>query len=203
MPAQLHVIAGPMFSGKTERLIAYIRRAQYGKRRVKILTPAVDTRSSKTIAARAIQKNGKTKITGELPAIPIRNEQELKRELAKDDYDVLGIDEAQFFPGADKKDGLGWVGRAVRDLLRRRKDDQIRIFVSGLDLDAFEKPFGAMPGLLSLADTVEKLSAVCMLCGANDAHFSQRIGKRVKKGKIAVGDIDEYKAVCRACYDAS
>lgn len=198
MPSQLHVIAGPMFSGKTERLIAYIRRAQYGKKRVKILTPAVDTRSGKTIAARAIQKNGTTKVTGELPAIPIRSEAELKRELAKDDYDVLGIDEAQFFPGADKKDGLGWLGRGVRDLLRRRKDDQIRIFVSGLDLDAFEKPFGAMPGLLALADTVEKLSAVCMVCGASDAHFTKRYSKKL--AQVAVGDIKEYKAVCRSCY---
>lgn len=196
--AQLHVIAGPMFSGKTERLIAYIRRAQYGKKRVKILKPALDTRAGGVIASRAIGEDGAVRNTEELPAIPIRNEEELLAELAKDDYDVLGIDEVQFFPAGNESEPLGWLGRGVRNLLRRRKDDSLRVFISGLDLDYAEQPFGAMPGLLALADTVEKLSAVCMVCGASDAHLSKRITKDT--AQVAIGDLDEYKAVCRACY---
>jgi thymidine kinase len=187
-----------MFSGKTERLIAHLNRATYAKKRILILKPASDTRTT-TVASREVLPDGATRITATMNAHLISSPEEFRKIVATHAFDVLAIDEAQFFPlDTPQTDTLGWLGREVRDLLRARNTTDLRIIVAGLDTDFAEEPFGPMPGLLALADAVEKLSAVCMSCGAEGAHHSERLADN--RVQVAVGDAGMYKAHCRSCY---
>jgi len=200
MTARLDVIAGPMFSGKTERLIARLHRAQYARKRVRILKPAHDTRTHGAIAARAVAPDGTTEVTATLSAVMVRDAADFARVTRGTDYDVLAVDEAQFFPlDMPVRDCLGWFGRAVRDLLRARAKTDLRIIVAGLDMDFTETPFGPMPGLMAMADSVEKLTGVCMLCGSDGGYISYRMAPGT--AQLMVGDAGEYQVRCRACYE--
>jgi len=200
MTARLEVIVGPMFSGKTELLIAKLHRAQYAKKRIRIVKPAHDTRTQGYIASRAVHPDGTTEVTDTLSAVMVRTEKDFARVVAPADFDVLAVDEAQFFPlDEPMRDTLGWFGRAIRNLLRERRNTHLRIIVAGLDMDFAEQPFGPIPGLLAIADTVEKLTGVCMVCGSDSGYISHRIipGEQ----QLVVGDAGEYQVRCRACYD--
>ena len=200
MTARLEVIVGPMFSGKTELLIAKLHRAQYAKKRIRIIKPAHDTRTQGFIASRAVHPDGTTEVTDTLSAVMVRSEKDFQRVVSPADFDVLAVDEAQFFPlDEPMRDTLGWFGRAIRNLLRERRATHLRIIVAGLDMDFAENPFGPIPGLLAIADQVEKLTGVCMVCGSDDGYISHRIipGEQ----QLVVGDAGEYQVRCRACYD--
>ena len=200
MTARLEVIVGPMFSGKTERLIAKLHRAQYAKKRVRITKPAHDTRTQGYIASRAVMPDGTTEVTDRLSAVMVRNEEDFARIVRPFDFDVLAIDEAQFFPLDEPlRDSLGWFGRAIRGLLREKRDTGLRIIVAGLDMDFAEEPFGPIPGLLAIADSVEKLTGVCMACGSDAGYISYRLISSEKQ--LVVGDAGEYQVRCRSCYD--
>jgi thymidine kinase len=199
MPAHLEVYTGPMFSAKTERLIAELKRATYAGKRILVIKPSRDTRTEDFIASRRMHPDGSTSITDRFPAVIVHSEAQLQQLIDEDGFDVLAIDEAQFFPlDEDKSDMLGWLGRAVRTLLRQEREESLRILVAGLDTDFAEEPFGPMPGLLALADTIEKLKAVCMVCGSYYAHLSQRLS--VDEAQVSVGDAELYQARCRACF---
>ncbi|MEI9995798.1 MAG: hypothetical protein WDM91_14475 [Rhizomicrobium sp.] len=199
MTARLELIVGPMFSGKTELLIARLHRALYARKRLRIIKPAHDTRTQGFIASRAVNPDGTTEVTDTLSAAMVRSEEEFWRIAGADDYDVLAVDEAQFFPlDAPLRDSLGWFGRAVRALLRQRRDSALRIIVAGLDMDFQENPFGPIPGLMAIADSVEKLTGVCMVCGSDHGHISHRIVPG--EAQLVVGDAGEYQVRCRACY---
>ena len=201
MTARLEVIVGPMFSGKTERLIARLHRAQYARKRIRILKPAHDTRTQGHIASRAVHADGTVEITDTLSAVMVRNAADFARITEGDDYDVLAVDEAQFFPlDEPMTDSLGWFGRAIRDLMRERAQSDLRVIIAGLDMDFAENPFGPIPGLLAMADTVEKLTGVCMVCGSDDGYISHRIIPGDKQ--LVVGDVGEYQVRCRSCYEA-
>lgn len=201
MTARLEVIVGPMFSGKTELLIARLHRALYARKRLRILKPAHDTRIQGFIAARAVNPDGTTEVTDKLSATMVRTEEDFWRIAGPEDYDVLAVDEAQFFPLDEPlRDSLGWFGRAIRELLRRRRATPLRIIVAGLDMDFAENPFGPMPGLLALADSVDKLTGVCMVCGSDAGYISHRIVS--DEAQLVVGDAGEYQVRCRVCYDA-
>ena len=200
MTARLEIIVGPMFSGKTELLIAKLHRAQYAKKRIRILKPAHDARTQGFIASRAVNADGTTDITDKLSAVMVRSEQDFLRAVGPADFDVLAVDEAQFFPlDEPMRDTLGWFGRAIRALLRERRQTHLRIIIAGLDMDFAENPFGPIPGLLAIADQVEKLTGVCMVCGSDDGYISHRIipGEQ----QLVVGDVGEYQVRCRACYE--
>ena len=205
MSARLEVIVGPMFSGKTELLIQRLHRALYAKKRLRIIKPAHDTRTQSYIASRAVNPDGTTEITGRLNAMAVRNEEDFWRVAGGGDYDVLAVDEAQFFPlDEPMRDTLGWFGRALRELLRRRRgrqgeDGGLRVIVAGLDRDFAEEPFGPIPGLLALADSVDKLTGVCMVCGSEAGTISHRIVPG--EAQLVVGDAGEYQVRCRACYE--
>lgn len=200
MTARLEVIVGPMFSGKTERLIAKLHRAQYAKKRVRIIKPAHDTRTQGYIASRAVLPDGTTEVTDRLSAVMVRDEEEFWRIVHLNKFDVLAIDEAQFFPlDEPMRDSLGWFGRAIRRLLRERCDSSLRIIVAGLDMDFAEEPFGPIPGLLAIADSVEKLTGVCMICGSDAGYISYRLISDEKQ--LVVGDVGEYQVRCRSCYE--
>jgi thymidine kinase len=199
MTARLEVIVGPMFSGKTELLIAKLHRAQYARKRVRIIKPAHDTRTQGFIASRAVRPDGTTEVTDTLSAVMVRTEEDFDRVVGPADFDVLAVDEAQFFPLDEPlRDSLGWFGRALRRLLRERRDSQLRIIVAGLDMDFAEQPFGPIPGLLAIADSVEKLTGVCMICGSDAGYISQRLIPGDKQ--LVVGDAGEYQVRCRRCY---
>ncbi len=200
MAARLEVIVGPMFSGKTELLISRLHRVLYARKRLRIVKPARDTRTAGFIAARAVNPDGTTEITDKLSATMIRDEADFARVAGAGDYDVLAVDEAQFFPLDEPvKDSLGWFGRAVRELMRARRDSNLRIIVAGLDMDFAENPFGPIPGLLAMADQVDKLTGVCMVCGSDHGYISHRIIPG--EAQLVVGDAGEYQVRCRACYE--
>jgi len=202
MTARLEVIVGPMFSGKTERLIARLNRAQYARKRVRILKPAHDTRTQGSIASRAVGPDGVVEVTATLSAIMVRTKADFARAIADGRFDVLAVDEAQFFPlDEPMTDCLGWFGRAIRDLLRDKAAGDLRIIVAGLDMDFQENPFGPMPGLMAMADTVEKLTGVCMVCGSDSGFISHRMV--AGDAQLVVGDVGEYQVRCRACYGAA
>lgn len=197
--ARLEVIVGPMFSGKTEALIGRLHRVLYARKRLRILKPAHDTRTQGYIAARAVNPDGTTQVTDQLAATMVRTEADFWRVVGAADFDVLAVDEAQFFPlDEPMRDALGWFGRAIRELMRARRDDPLRIIVAGLDMDFAENPFGPIPGLLAIADQVDKLTGVCMVCGSDGGYISHRIVPG--EAQLVVGDAGEYQVRCRACY---
>jgi thymidine kinase len=199
MTARLEVIVGPMFSGKTELLISRLHRVLYARKRLRIVKPARDTRTHGYIAARAVNPDGTTEITDKLSAVMVRDAADFDRVTGGDDYDVLAVDEAQFFPLDEPlRDCLGWFGRAIRDLLRERRASNLRIIIAGLDLDFAENPFGPVPGLLALADQVDKLTGVCMVCGSDAGYISHRLVPSA--AQLVVGDAGEYQVRCRVCY---
>jgi thymidine kinase len=201
MTARLEVIVGPMFSGKTERLIAKLHRAQYAKKRVRIIKPARDTRTQGYIASRAVLSDGTTQITDQLSAVMVHDEKDFWHIVSLNKFDVLAVDEAQFFPlDQPMRDSLGWFGRAIRDLLYERRKTSLRIIVAGLDMDFAEEPFGPIPGLLAIADSVEKLTGVCMVCGSDAGYISYRLVSGDQQ--LVVGDVGEYQVRCRSCYEA-
>lgn len=171
----IEVICGSMFSGKTEELIRRIKRAQFAKQRVVIVKPAVDVRYSKNDVV-SHDKNV-------IPSVPLTDINRLV-EVAKG-MDVVGIDEAQFFP-----DDLVDVAQALAN-------NGVRVIVAGLDMDFLGKPFGPMPMLLAVAEDVTKLQAICVRCGGL-AYVSHRLVPDEKQ--VLLGATDSYEPLCRKCY---
>lgn len=182
----LEVICGSMFSGKTEELMRRLRRAEYAKQNVLTIKHHIDTRSQNQCI---ISHDGQ-----ERNAFPIDNTPkglEKILSLAHENIHLIGIDEVQFFPST--------IIEVIQELIARGK----RVVVAGLDLDFRGEPFGITPILLAIADTITKLTAICMQCG-HEAHFTQRIvnGKpaRYDEPIILIGASESYEARCRKCF---
>lgn len=172
----IEVIAGSMFSGKTEELIRRIRRAQIAKLKVAVFKPRIDTRYS---TDRIVSHSDIS-----IPSIVVDNAQQIL-ELAKD-AQVVGIDEAQFFD------------MDLVDVCEKLANDGKRVIVAGLDQDYRGKPFEPMPQLLAIAEYITKTHAICVVCG-NPASKTQR---KIKAGeRIVVGASDIYEARCRKCFE--
>ncbi|HEX6904496.1 MAG TPA: thymidine kinase [Thermoanaerobaculia bacterium] len=174
---RIEAIAGGMFSGKSEELVRRLRRASLARQVVQVFKPAADTRHD---PQRLITRDKR-----ELEAVSVACSCELRQKLLPE-VQVVGIDEAQFFD-----DGLV-------DLVCELADSGVRVIVAGLDLDFLRRPFGPMPSILSIAEYVDKVHAVCMRCGA-PAHYSQRIAGGGEQ--LQVGDTESYEARCRLCYE--
>lgn len=171
----IEVIAGCMFSGKTEELIRRLRRAQIAKQRVKIFKPKIDDRySHKSIVSHNDQS---------LPSIIISSASEIVK--LSEDAQVIGIDEAQFF---DEK---------IVGICNELASDGKRVIVSGLDQDYRGVPFEPMPQLLAIAEYITKQLAICVVCG-NPADKTQR--KTASSERVIVGAADIYEARCRKCH---
>jgi thymidine kinase len=173
----IEVITGGMFSGKSEELVRRLRRAAIARQKIQAFKPATDDRHAENLLV--------TRDERAIEAVSVADSAELRARLELG-VEVVGIDEAQFFD-----DGLAALATQLADA-------GIRVIVAGLDQDFARLPFGPMPKLLALAETVEKLHAVCMRCGA-PAHYSQRIAGG--SSQIQVGDTDAYEARCRRCYE--
>lgn len=180
--SNLEVICGPMFSGKTEELIRRIRRVEYAKLSAVVFKPAIDVRYDHSqVVSHSAQKMG---------SIPVADSSEIRMFLRQHRFHVVGLDEAQFFD-----DG-------VVDLCEELVLSNIRVIVAGLSEDFLGRPFGPMPLLLSHADVVTKLWAVCMSCG-RPASKSQRIsrdGTAMSEEQVLVGASHCYEARCRGCH---
>ncbi len=175
----IEVVCGSMFSGKTDELIRRLVRATIAKQKVQVFKPAIDIRYAvQKVASHA----GST-----FDAIPVENAAEIRLKLDKDTT-VVGIDEAQFFDPE--------VVTVAQELAARG----VRVLVAGLDTDFRGEPFGSMPVLMSEAEDVVKLHAICMVCG-DDASRTQRLvnGKpaRYDDPVVIVGASELYEARCR------
>lgn len=172
----IEVICGSMFSGKTEELIRRLKRAKIANQRVEIFKPQLDTRYDN---ARVVSHDANS-----ILSTPIDHSSKLL-SLAQG-YEVIGIDEAQFFD-VDLAD-------VCQELALRG----VRIIVAGLDMDFRGKPFGPMPALLAVAEYITKVHAICPHCG-NLATHSYRLS--ADSSDILLGEKDIYEPRCRTCYN--
>ncbi len=171
----IEVVAGCMFSGKTEELIRRLRRAQIARQKVLIFKPRIDNRYS---AHQIVSHN-----TQALESIVIDTAEEILK-LAGDAH-VIGIDEAQFFD------------MTVVDVCEKLANQGKRVIVAGLDQDYRGIPFEPMPQLLAVAEYITKTLAICVVCG-NPADRTQR--KIASSDRVVVGAADSYEARCRKCH---
>jgi thymidine kinase len=175
----IEVITGSMFSGKTDELIRRLRRARIARQKIQVFKPAVDTRFSDT------------KVTShagsEFDATPVSSAADIPLRIDSDTT-VVAIDEAQFFEME--------IIKVVHDLA----DRGIRVLVGGLDTDFRGEPFGPIPILMAQAERVDKVHAICMVCG-EEASRTQRLidGKPAKFDDpvVVVGASELYEARCR------
>lgn len=176
---RIEVICGSMFSGKTDELIRRLRRAVIAKQTVQVFKPQIDNRY-------AVEKV--TSHAGnDFAAIPVANSAEI-HALIENNTTIVAIDEAQFFD-----DG-------IITLVEELADKNYRVLIAGLDQDFRGEPFGPMPVLMAMAEDVDKLHAICMVCGEN-ASRTQRLvnGKpaRYDEPIVIVGASEMYEARCR------
>lgn len=177
----LELITGPVCCGKSEELLRRVTRYDIAGYNILLVKPAVDTRSN-TVKSR----NGSEK-----DCIEIRSPEDIYKEI--DQYvkkhnrgvDIIAFDEGQFY-----KD----LYRVVKDLLLKK----FKVIVSALDSDFNGEPFGDITKMVTLSDSVEKLTAVCMKCKCDHAIFSQKL--KVGGDQIEVGDLELYQPRCINCF---
>ncbi len=176
---RIEVICGSMFSGKSEELIRRVRRAQIARQHVQVFKHSLDDRYTPGAVA---SHDG-----ARLEAIPITRSSEISAKLAAP-LDVVAIDEVQF------------LDEAIIPLAQQLADRGLRLILAGLDLDFRGEPFGPVPHLLALAERVDKLQAICLICGAaatrtqrlvngQPAHYTDPV--------LLVGAKEGYEARCR------
>ncbi|MBS4206808.1 thymidine kinase [Bacillus sp. FJAT-50079] len=175
----IEVICGSMFSGKSEELIRRVRRTQFAKQSIMVFKPKIDDRYSVT---EVVSHNGTSVL-----AHPLATSAEILQNVHAN-IDVVAIDEAQFFD------------EGIIDVAQQLADSGHRVIIAGLDQDFKGEPFGPMPNLMSVAEQVTKLHAVCAVCGS-PASRTQRLinGKPACYDDpiILVGAAEAYEARCR------
>ena len=178
------LITGPMSCGKTEELLRRIRRCIIAKKKVKVISPDIDTRANGDYIE---SRNGLW-----LDAIKVKHAINILSVVKADD-EVVAIDELQFFDAN--------IVKVVAKLMADGK----KVIGTGLELDFKAEPFGSMPELMCIATTVDKLHAVCMKCGCEHATRTQRLidGKPADKSSplIMIGGDETYEARCIKCYE--
>jgi len=175
----LEVICGSMFSGKSEELIRRVRRAQFAKQQIQVFKPVIDNRYSEE----AVVSHNGTSVTCK----PIESSSQIFAHL-KPDTEIIAIDEVQFFDDN------------IVEVVTALADKGYRVIVAGLDQDFRGEPFGPVPALMAIAESVTKLQAVCSVCGS-PASRTQRLinGKPASYDDpvILVGASESYEARCR------
>ncbi|WFE13906.1 thymidine kinase [Bacillus atrophaeus] len=175
----LELICGSMFSGKSEELIRRVKRATYAKQEARVFKPAIDNRYSEE----AVVSHNGTSMTSHVIAAPA----EIWNHISET-TDVIAVDEVQFFD------------RMIIEVLSSLADKGYRVIAAGLDMDFRGEPFGVVPDLMAMAETVTKLQAVCSVCGS-PASRTQRLinGKPASYDDpiILVGASESYEARCR------
>lgn len=172
----IEVICGSMFSGKTEELIRRLRRAEFAQQKILLVKPKIDDRYHKSDV---VSHQGNS-----FEAITVENAEAILSLWNKEK--VVAIDEAQFFdPG-------------LVEVCEKLSAKGVRVILAGLDMDFKGVPFGPMPQILSVAEYVTKVHAICVSCG-NLAQFSHRTVGDTEQ--VLVGAVEKYKPLCRACYN--
>jgi thymidine kinase len=171
----IEVICGSMFSGKTEELIRRLNRALIANQHVEIFKPSIDKRYDDV---NVVSHNANT-----IRSTPVDFASDIL--LLSGDCDVVGIDEAQFFDNS------------LVEVCEKLANSGKRVVIAGLDLDFEANPFEPMPALMSIAEFVTKVHAICAICG-NIANFSYRLSTDTEKVKL--GEKESYDARCRTCF---
>lgn len=175
----IEVICGSMFSGKSEELIRRVRRCKFAKQKVAVFKPKIDDRYSKD---EVVSHNGES-----IYAKPIQKPEEMFSYVTED-IDVIAIDEAQFFDDS------------IVSIVQDFADRGYRVILAGLDQDFRGEPFGPMPELLSIAEQVTKLQAVCAICGSPASRTQRLINGQPASYHdpvILVGASESYEPRCR------
>ena len=179
----IEVICGVMFSGKSEELIRRVRRAMIAKKRIQVFKSHLDERYAGIYQVSS--HDGRT-----VEAVPVDTSEQIG-QLVDRETQVVAIDEAQF------------LDEGVVALVTSLANRGVRVILAGTDNDFRGEPFGPMPRLLAVAEVVDKLHAICVVCG-NPASRNQRLiaGKpaRYDSPTIMVGSAESYEARCRACH---
>lgn len=179
----IEVITGSMFSGKTDELIRRLRRARIARQHVQVFKPSIDVR---------YEKGKVTSHAGtEFEATPVESAGEIPA-LAQKNTTVVALDEAQFFDAA------------IVSVVQQLADRGLRVIVAGLDMDFRGEPFGPMPALMAQAELVDKLHAICMVCGESATRTQRLINGRpahYHDPVVVVGASEMYEARCRHHHD--
>lgn len=178
------LICGPMSCGKTEELLRRVRRCIIAKKKVKVISPQIDTRAKGDYIE---SRNGLW-----LDALKVKHSIQIL-SLVKPDDEVIAIDELQFFDSN------------ITKVITKLMNDGKKIIGTGLELDFKGETFGSMPELMCIATEVHKLHAVCMKCGNEHATRTQRLvdGKPADKNSplIMIGGDETYEARCIKCWE--
>ncbi len=180
----IECICGSMFSGKSEELLRRIKRGVIAKQKVLLFKPSIDNRYDEN---RVSTHNGNS-----YDSISIEKSSDILNFVKDTNYDIIGIDEIQFFDDDIVK------------IINKLADDGIRVIVAGLDMDFKAEPFHPMPEIMAISEMVTKLHAVCNKCG-KEASRSQRLinGKPAKYDDpiVVIGASESYEARCRHCHE--
>ena len=170
----IEVICGSMFSGKTEELIRRLKRAKIANQKIQIFKPSLDSRNNEYI-----ESHDKNRIK----SLTVKTSYDVY-DIGKD-FDVIGIDEVQFFDDE------------IVSVCNSLANNGVRVIAAGLDMDYLENPFGPMPNLMAIAEYVTKVHAICSKTG-NIANYSYR--KNKEDSIILIGEKDEYEALSREIF---
>ena len=180
----IECICGSMFSGKSEELLRRIKRGVIAKQKVLLFKPSIDNRYDEN---RVSTHNGNS-----YDSISIEKSSDILNFVKDTKYDIIGIDEIQFFDNDIVK------------IINKLADDGIRVIVAGLDMDVKAEPVHPMPEIMAISEMVTKLHAVCNKCG-KEASRSQRLinGKPAKYDDpiVVIGASESYEARCRHCHE--
>jgi len=180
----IELVCGSMFSGKTEELLRRVRRAEIARKTLRLFKPAVDQRYG---IERVASHDG----VAREDAIVVQSAAEILDHITPD-VEVIAIDEIQFFD---------W---SIADVCSLLANDRKRVIAAGLDQDFRGEPFGPMPLLMALAERVDKLHAICVVCGASASRTQRLIDghpARYDDPIILVGGSESYEARCRHCHE--
>lgn len=171
----IEVISGSMFSGKTEELLRRLKRARIAGLKVEIFKPRIDVRYHYTHVV--------SHDANSIMSTPVDASGNIA--LLCSNVDVIGIDEAQFFDNG------------LPEVCNLLANQGIRVIVAGLDMDFKGNPFGPMPALMSIAEYITKVHAICIHCG-DLAHYSHRLSS--SNQLLLLGETSIYEPLCRTCY---
>ena len=180
----IECICGSMFSGKSEELLRRIKRGVIAKQKVLLFKPSIDNRYEENMVS---THNGNS-----YESVNIDKAEQIYDYIIDKKYDIIGIDEVQFF---DEK---------IVEVINKLADDGIRVIVAGLDMDFKAEPFHPMPEIMAVSEMVTKLHAVCNKCG-KEASRSQRLidgePARYDNPIVVIGASESYEARCRHCHE--
>ncbi|MGP1513313.1 thymidine kinase [Gemella taiwanensis] len=180
----IECICGSMFSGKSEELLRRIKRGVIAKQKVLLFKPSIDNRYEENMVS---THNGNS-----YESVNIDKAEQIYNYIIDKKYDIIGIDEVQFF---DEK---------IVEVINKLADDGIRVIVAGLDMDFKAEPFHPMPEIMAVSEMVTKLHAVCNKCG-KEASRSQRLidgePARYDDPIVVIGASESYEARCRHCHE--